>query len=545
MQEKGKRRLNIHTRRNALTVRYGAFIGQSARVTRKQIPPGPNDVNRYCRLCWGARDTGYHAIGGCKDARINNIITARHDKVVRLIEKAMRKGRLGAYKLLVHAGKHDELEQTPTQRTVPDCLLPGCSLCPDLMLIRGWQQRDDTAPGQDNALITLIPAEVAVCCDDFALATVQKKHEYYAELIQQLRAAGWRVLGQNDDGTISDTAPYIITMPFGSTGMTYEPTITALSALGIQATAAQNLQKDISRTVSRTISTILATKKELERQLPPDQGPPCPPSQLPYKPSPPTTFTQGRPTNNQTTTPADRPPQTRQTTQPATSSRQRVPRSTAPPTQAHRSATAPAPPAAAAQTRPTRRAAPAQPAPPPPPVRTQTAQHQHATRSSATTRHAQEPHNADTHNRARNATIASTPAPRPRSAPKLPRNAQHASKLRRTSRHQHASTSRADTHNPYKRTWTKAFSTPSDTPAQHRNTRPRAQQQPTRPAQPTTAPAIFRTMKLRQRTHQPAPSTPHRNSTNTTTNASPTRASMQQRTQSHTSSPSQPKRGVG
>ena len=279
--------------------------------------------------------------------------------------------------------------------------------------------------------------------------------------------------------------------------------------------------------MSRTISTILATKKELERQLPPDQGPPCPPEQLPYKPGPHITFAQGRPINNQTTQPAH-----------TTSAHHR-----APPTQGHRIATAPTPPAAAARTRPTRSAAPAQP---PPPVRTQTAQHQHATRSSATTRHAQEPHNADTHNRARSATSASTPAPRPRPAPKLPRNAQHASKLRRTSRHQHASTSRTDTHNPYKRTWTKAFSTPSDTPAQHRNTRPRVQQQPTRSAQPTTAPAIARTMTLRQRSHQPAPSTPHRNSTrNTTTNANPTRASTQQRTQLHTSSPLQPKRGVG
>ena len=358
---------------------------------------------------------------------------------------------VGAYKFLIHAGKHTENEQTPAQRTVPEYLLPAnllpeSGICPDIMLIRGWHEERDNndttpsaraAPTPADAHITLVPAEVAVCCDDIVLKAVQRKHAYYQQLIQKLRTAGWRVLGQNDDGTISDTAPNIITLPFGNTGLTYSPTVPALQALGIPAHAARTLQKQISREMPRTISTILAVKRELEAHLPPDLGPPCPPSQLPFK-RPHTTFAQGRPLQRGNTT--------------ITSG-----------------AAAP---------------------PPPPPAQTHTA--------GSTARRASQPRP----NRATRQDTATThPIATTRAPAGLPRHAAHRSKRKRTGVQETAS----------KRTHAQAFPgrngptrhTPSNcspTPDQHRHKRQRNAHYPTNP-QNNPPTLTSHTMTLRTRAH--------------------------------------------
>jgi ribonuclease HI len=311
MHEKGKHRMRHTTRANALTIRYGGFIGRKMQVLRGKLPEGVNKVNCYCRLCWTAHDTGYHMLGGCKDFTMNNIITDRGNQPVRAIEAEIRKGRHGGYKLLIHGGKSTE-DQAPCTSTVPPYILPDCSLCPDLMLLRGLHDGHtrrrysasrrtqqppalETLPQDAKAHITLIPAEVTVCCDDYVKSAVARKHEKYKQLMADLRAAGWRVLGQNDDGSISDTGPYVITLPFGNTGITYTPTLRALQELGIPAPKARTLQKNISRMVTKTVTTLMMTKRELEARLPPDIGPPCPPSALPYKPKKHETFIDGRP----------------------------------------------------------------------------------------------------------------------------------------------------------------------------------------------------------------------------------------------------------
>ena len=58
LQRRGAGRLLTYQRAAALEVRYRAFAGRSAQVTRGALAPGLNQCNRYCRLRWAALTQG-------------------------------------------------------------------------------------------------------------------------------------------------------------------------------------------------------------------------------------------------------------------------------------------------------------------------------------------------------------------------------------------------------------------------------------------------------------------------------------------------------
>jgi hypothetical protein len=123
---------------------------------------------------------------------------------------------------------------------------------------------------------TLVPAEVTVCTDTSVLQAVARKQAKYRELIANLRARGWAVLGQHADGTIDEAGPDIIVLPFGSTGALFRSTALGLAALGITPAAARTLQRTIARYVVTKVSHILARKRCLEARLDRMEAPPPP-----------------------------------------------------------------------------------------------------------------------------------------------------------------------------------------------------------------------------------------------------------------------------
>ena len=211
------------------------------------------------------------------------MITKRHDKVTHAVAKAVRAGTLGGCRLLVHAGRTGDTEEDAPQATIPDYILPSETLRPDMLLICGWDPSEGTNPTPGPG-VTLVLADVAVCCDASVRKVIENKRAHYRALIHRLRATGWRVLGQADDGSISDESDDVIVLPFGNTGMTYNATVQALGALGIQSQPARALQRNISRTTSEYVSSLLTQKRRLERELPPEQGPPCLAVSLPFTP---------------------------------------------------------------------------------------------------------------------------------------------------------------------------------------------------------------------------------------------------------------------
>ena len=138
----------------------------------------------------------------------------------------------------------------------------------------------------------LVPVElVCVCQDDSVVflhrATQRKWHKYQGlpsphgsdadtdlppslrgrDLLQELRTAGWCVLGQHPDGRIDFEGPYIITVAIGATGQTLYCSRTALMCLGLSAAAADATLHSLARYAIRDGARILRTKLLLQRRL--------------------------------------------------------------------------------------------------------------------------------------------------------------------------------------------------------------------------------------------------------------------------------------
>jgi hypothetical protein len=202
----------------------------------------------------------------------------------------IRQGKYGGCLFLMHAGRpHDTADtpdderSSPPQNTVPNFILPGCTLRPDLLLITGWTPPPSAFDSTTNSYdlsripahqlptpspeITLVYADIKVCRDTGVQNTLTHNWSHYKELIQQIRSRGWRVLGQNPDGTITDTAEGMITIPFGNTGLNYRGTFPALQAFGICRAHAHRLHKEATRITTDWATTLINQKRLLESNL--------------------------------------------------------------------------------------------------------------------------------------------------------------------------------------------------------------------------------------------------------------------------------------
>ena len=223
--------------------------------------------------------------------------------------------------LLLNAGRADDHLLTPDdersvgqQNTVPDFILPGCTLRPDILLIKGWQPPksafDPTTNSYDLSKIppdslpkpgpgiTLIFADVKICRDTGVSTALTYNWAHYNELLHQIRSRGWRVLGQQPDGTINDSAEGVITLPFGCTGLNYHGTIPALQAFGVPRKHAVRLHKEATKITIAWATAIINQKRALERALtadtspqrrhhrPPENGPSTPTAPQPSPPPP-------------------------------------------------------------------------------------------------------------------------------------------------------------------------------------------------------------------------------------------------------------------
>jgi hypothetical protein len=240
---------------------------------------------------------------------LNLMATLRHNAAVHLIADAFRKqSKEGGSTLLVNAGKAPPpVEQltyvdallpdrdTITVRgrssgqdnTVPAYLLPDYPGRPDLMLIRGWCTPDRSSPPTPNPADGQPPvlAPIEVCyaqddCVDFMFAAIERKWRKYQglpelsahhapaapsrllgrDLLSELRARGWQVLGQHADGRIGVDGPYIITIALGATGQQLCSTRQVLLAMGFSASAADQTMHSLARLSIRESAKILRAK---------------------------------------------------------------------------------------------------------------------------------------------------------------------------------------------------------------------------------------------------------------------------------------------
>ena len=281
-------RPSAFAKRTALSIRFGSFSGcQHARKLRGQ------DASSRCLLCSGV-DYPTHSVTDCQDAALNGLVTLRHDAAVHLIAKAIRNGHFGGDCLLLSAGRVYTRGGEPPQCTVPAYLgLPvAYAGRPDMLLITGWNGDPNTTP--DRTVCTLLPVEVAYNADSRAQAAALRKYCSYRgvhvpadpaappppigpttaaavlrplppshagrDLLQELRAIGWKVLGHTDAGSLTLEGRNIAVIILGVTGSVYLNTLATFDACGISPTHARSLVLALSRHAIQQVGSIIGTK---------------------------------------------------------------------------------------------------------------------------------------------------------------------------------------------------------------------------------------------------------------------------------------------
>jgi ribonuclease HI len=308
----------------ARQARFGVYPGQH-RLHLLGLCPSP-----ACPLCSCKLDTGYHGLLNCRPppwsrdnpsslaAVIAGMVTLRHNAGVHLLADSVRRSSSeSGCTLLVSAGKAVpaavalHLSSLPAGApahsdniavrgchsgqdcTVPSYLLPEYPGVPDLMFLRGWcpVTASESFP-RPHPSITLVPAEVCYCRDDSAAALEQAMTRKWCkyrglpppppfalgadgpasllgrDLLAELRARGWTVLGQHADGRIDRAGPNIITFAIGATGQTLCCTHTALcSAFRVPAAAADLTLCALARHSISCGAKILRTKARFVKRL--------------------------------------------------------------------------------------------------------------------------------------------------------------------------------------------------------------------------------------------------------------------------------------
>ena len=158
--------------------------------------------------------------------------------------------------------------------TIPPWALPDCTLCPDLVLILGWDAKMSIPTSRaEFEQIEFVIADLAYCRGDCSLNAIKRKQAAYDSIATALRARGFRVRGFDTCSLLpakgkEDAAPHIAALALGISGEVYHATQHVLSALGLNAQATARLIKTLHRHALTETASILATRRHLERMLP-------------------------------------------------------------------------------------------------------------------------------------------------------------------------------------------------------------------------------------------------------------------------------------
>ena len=164
-------------------------------------------IGKQCKLtgCEKIISSPFHACGGCDDPRQKDKVQDEANRLTHHIAKAVHRGALGKFTLLVNAGvKHSDNKKEDT--TIPSWLLPGTyghRGFPDkidIVLIKGWITGDPEPTPDQRDDIMLIIVEVTSSHDHHTSDSVNHKRSKYVELVIALQQAGWKV-------KLADVAP--------------------------------------------------------------------------------------------------------------------------------------------------------------------------------------------------------------------------------------------------------------------------------------------------------------------------------------------------
>ena len=222
----------------------------------------------------GEYDDAHHAACGCKHPILNNMVSDRHNAAVhKLVDDIHKAHHESPWHLIVHAGVKYNEHATPGSKlpstTIPQWALPGCTECPDVVLLLGW---DETMPiPSDNSLVEFVIADLTYCRGDCSLAAISRKQNKYDGIADRLRARGFRVRGFTEHSLLPKEgrevyATHIAVLALGISGEVYKATHHVMSALGLDAQAISKLTKALHVHGLTQTDSILALNSQVSRQ---------------------------------------------------------------------------------------------------------------------------------------------------------------------------------------------------------------------------------------------------------------------------------------
>jgi ribonuclease HI len=249
---------------------------------------------KLCKLpgCNKIIRSPFHACGGCDNPLQKGKIQDEANKLTHKIAKAVQRGTLGKYTLLINAGTKHAVSGKE-DATIPTWMLPGTYGCRnfpdkiDIVLIEGWVSGDPQPTPQSDVVLTIVEA---TSCHDYHIPnTVNHKRSKYVELVIALQQEGWTVKLSGippdqwdswyrkynfvSSSTYKDLTPSttstipspIHTIVIGHCGTHSPSNIAALLALGINKNSIHTVLRELSTQAVYRLGACQASYNKLER----------------------------------------------------------------------------------------------------------------------------------------------------------------------------------------------------------------------------------------------------------------------------------------
>jgi hypothetical protein len=203
-----------------------------------------------CPLC-GEPDSCTHIVSGC--SKLTGLYTERHNKIARIMLKAILKGSMGAEVKQADIGSADKLTKSgltleDTHRYVPKDMLPA-TIANDPDAYAALSRPDATLRCSDD-YGTLIILEFKVCRDTDQSYQQDKAEKQHETLVSHLRHRNHRVQQLN--------------ILVGATGTVYKNTLDQLVTLGVGRTHALKALEKVHMTLVQDLHTIVCERRRQE-----------------------------------------------------------------------------------------------------------------------------------------------------------------------------------------------------------------------------------------------------------------------------------------
>ena len=239
--------------RNVCRLRYDDFFCGEWRAKRYGYLAG-------CVACGHPSDSWAHAVLGCKHEAVSGAITNRHNALVLATARGLTRGKHAKWMVMVDAGKSDG---DPVRPTIPEWMLRGATLKPDIVILEGWPYTapPPTGPVRRRGGHTIRVHVIELTCTTERLIPQRRKEkaEKYAPTVRALRQAGW------------NASQKVTTIAMGVRGGVQADILDVLAEFGVRDKRnnmrATNLVKEMQAAVLRGNTKVIKAKRIAERAL--------------------------------------------------------------------------------------------------------------------------------------------------------------------------------------------------------------------------------------------------------------------------------------